>query len=95
MVGAPDGRVVFFGDEVTALGFGLAGIETLGSDAADARAVVQAARDAAVVIVTAELAHRLVATPGAARVVGVGSARSELAPPDFANHVRRTLGIAP
>jgi vacuolar-type H+-ATPase subunit F/Vma7 len=90
------GKVVFVGDEVTALGFRLAGVETRVPDDSELESVLaKAAEEASLVIVTAELAQRIRKAPKDAVLLVISSARGDVAPPDFALRARRELGISP
>lgn len=92
---------VFIGDEVSAAGFRLAGLQVL-SPAADAvtQAVEEAAREAPLVLVSApvaarlpaDLLDRLLGAPGS-QVVVVPDVRGDTALPDLAARVRRQLGV--
>ncbi len=96
MAGETHGKVVFVGDEVTALGFRLAGVETRVVREGELEpALAQARQDAAVLIVTPEIATRMGATPKEGIVLVVSSVRGEVVLPDFALRLRRELGISP
>jgi hypothetical protein len=89
-------KIVFVGDELTAIGFRLAGVETYVTDALGATAVLERARrEAALVIVSAELAELVTRSADLAPALVLESARGETARPDFALAVRGELGIAP
>jgi vacuolar-type H+-ATPase subunit F/Vma7 len=95
------GAAIFIGDELTATGFRLTGIETIVPAPEDAGPVLKDARArAALVIMTAELAARVPAaelegamlaeTPAFAIVPDV---RFRVGVPDLARRLRRVLGI--
>jgi vacuolar-type H+-ATPase subunit F/Vma7 len=89
------GKIVFVGDEVTALGFRLAGVDTrVPEESQIASVLALAQKEAALVIVTAELAARIGKEPKDGVLLVIG-ARGDLAPPDFALRARRELGISP
>lgn len=92
---------IFIGDELTAAGFRLAGVETRVPEPADVAATLAEARShAALVVLTADLAAHvpqaeldaalLAETPAFAIVPDV-LFRAPM--PDLANRLRRTLGI--
>lgn len=96
MAGETLGKIVFVGDEVTAMGFRLAGVETcVPRDGDFESALAQAQKEAALVIVTAEVAAHFAKLPKYGVLFVVGSARGDVAVPDFSNRVRRELGILP
>ena len=95
------GAAIFIGDELTAAGFRLTGIETIVPDPENAGAVLDDARARAMlVIITAELAANVPAadleaammaeTPALAIVPDV---RFRVPVPDVARRLRRVLGI--
>lgn len=95
------GAAIFIGDELSAAGFRLAGIETLVPEPRAAGAVLQEARTrAALVIMTADLARRvpppeleaaiLAETPTLAIIPDV---LFRAAPPDLRRRLRSALGI--
>ena len=95
------GAAVFIGDEVTAAGFRLAGVETrVPKPDAAAEALRAARKEAALVIMTAELARQIpvqeldaalmAETPALAVISDV---RMRAAVPDLARRLRRALGI--
>lgn len=92
---------IFIGDELTAAGFRLTGIESIVASPEHAGTVLADARTrAALVIMTAELAHHvpqaalesalLAETPTLALVPDVLFRRE---PPDLSRRLRRVLGI--
>lgn len=94
---------IFIGDELTAAGFRLTGIETIVPSPSEAAMVLADARArAALVIMTAEFARHvpdaemeaalLADTPTLALVPDVLFRRE---PPDLAKKLRRVLGIEP
>lgn len=94
MASEKQGKIVFVGDEVTALGFRLAGVETRVPNADEVESVLAAAeKDAALVIVTAELAGSSRKSPRRGVRLVIASAKGEVSPPDFVQRVRRELGI--
>jgi vacuolar-type H+-ATPase subunit F/Vma7 len=95
------GTIVFIGDEVTATGFRLTGIETVvPSPEASRNAFAQARQRAELVLLTAEVARHI---PGdeledallaeAPIVAVIPDIRSRVAPPDLARRLRSVLGI--
>ena len=96
------GAAVFIGDELTASGFRLTGVETLAPEPAEvAAAFADCRRRADLVIVTADrarhipqdqLAAALLADPPTVAVIPDVLARVE--PPSLADHVKSLLGIA-
>ena len=93
--------VLFLGDELSAAGFRLGGIEARTPPAGEEAAYFEQARqEAPFVLVTAEVAERL---PPAllARALGAGrplvavlpDVRGRMAPPDLAAALRRQLGM--
>ena len=94
-------HAVFIGDELSAAGYRLTGIETLMPEAgAAAEALHEARKDAALVIMTAELARRVPAreieaalTAEARAFAIVPDVRMGAPLPDLAKRLRRTLGI--
>lgn len=96
MASEKQGKIVFVGDEVSALGFRLAGVETRVANAEDVEsALAEAQKDAALVLVTAELGGSGTKSPRRGVRLVVASARGGVSPPDFAQRVRRELGILP
>jgi len=94
-------HAVFIGDELSAAGYRLTGIETQvpGAEAA-AETLRAACKDAALVIMTAELARRVPAreieaalTAEARAFAIVPDVRMGAPLPDLAKRLRRTLGI--
>src|SRR3974377_2069046 len=94
-------HAVFIGDELSAAGYRLTGIETLvpGAEAA-AETLRAACKDAALVSMTAELARRAPAreieaalTAEARAFAIVPDVRMGAPLPDLAKRLRRTLGI--
>ncbi|HKN30830.1 MAG TPA: V-type ATP synthase subunit F [Roseiarcus sp.] len=95
------GAAVFIGDELTASGFRLTGLETLTPEPADvAAAFADCRRRADLVIVTADCAHHippdqleaaLVADAPIVAVIPDVLARAE--PPSLARRVKSLLGI--
>jgi vacuolar-type H+-ATPase subunit F/Vma7 len=92
---------IFIGDELTAAGYRLAGIETVVPAQDDASAALRDARNrAGIVIITADVARRiatpeleaalLAETPGLAIVPDI---LLQSQPPDLAGRLRRILGI--
>lgn len=96
------GRCVFIGDEVSAAGFRLAGLDCPPTVEADIAVLFRQARErAGLIIITAELAARLPAglLAGALReqrppTVVVGDIRGRAPPPDPAAALKRQLGLA-
>ena len=94
-------RAVFIGDELSAAGYRLTGIETQVPDAdAAAEALRGARKDAGLVIMTAELARRVPAREIEAALIAeapafviVPDVRMGAPLPDLAKQLRRTLGI--
>ena len=94
-------NAVFIGDELSAAGYRLTGIETQVPEAdAAADALRAACKDAALVIMTAELARRVPAreieaalTAEARAFAIVPDVRMGAPLPDLAKRLRRTLGI--
>jgi vacuolar-type H+-ATPase subunit F/Vma7 len=95
------GAAIFIGDEVTATGFRLTGIETIVPAPEDAGATLDDARArAALVIMTAELAANVPAAKLEAAMLAetpalaiVPDARFHVGVPDLAWRLRRVLGI--
>jgi len=95
------GAAVFIGDEITAAGFRLAGVETVVPPPEEAGEALRAARQrAALVIVTAELARHVPANELEAALIAESPAvavipdmRMRVEPPDLARRLRRALGI--
>lgn len=94
-------RTVFIGDELTATGYRLAGVEVATPDAATIGAVfAEARRRADLVIVTSEFARLIAAADLDAAVVAekpvvavVSDILGRTPPPDLAGRLRSTLGI--
>jgi vacuolar-type H+-ATPase subunit F/Vma7 len=94
-------HAVFIGDELSAAGYRLTGIETQVPVAEAAAETLRAAcKDAALVIMTAELARRVPAreieaalTAEARAFAIVPDVRMGAPLPDLAKRLRRTLGI--
>jgi vacuolar-type H+-ATPase subunit F/Vma7 len=92
---------VFIGDELSAAGFRLTGIETVVPDPEKATEALRDARKrAALVIMTAELARSVPAQELDAALIAempalaiVPDVRMRVPPPDLARSLRRTLGI--
>jgi vacuolar-type H+-ATPase subunit F/Vma7 len=95
------GAAVFIGDELTAAGFRLTGIATIVSEPDAAGEALRAARkQAALVIMTADLARRVPADEleaaqiaEAPMVAVVPDVLFRTAVPDLARRLRRALGI--
>jgi vacuolar-type H+-ATPase subunit F/Vma7 len=95
------GAIVFIGDELTAAGFRLTGVETVVPNPEKTAAALAEARDEAdLVIITAEAAERvpadvletsLAAQAPVVAVIPDVLARAE--PPDLARRLRGALGI--
>lgn len=91
--------VVFLGDELSATGFRLTGIETATPQADEAEAAFDAAcARAALVVLTAgmagQLGERLANRGDDGPVIAiVPDVLGRTAPPDLAGRLRRTLGI--
>jgi len=94
-------HAVFIGDELSAAGYRLTGIETQApeADAVD-EALRGALKDAGLVIMTAELARRVPAREIEAALIAeapafaiVPDVRMGAPLPDLAKQLRRTLGI--
>ena len=95
------GGAVFIGDELTAAGFRLAGIDTLVPEPeATGEALREARKQAALVIMTADLARRvpgdqleaaLIAEWPAVAIVPDALFRADM--PDLSAKLRRALGI--
>ena len=92
---------VFIGDEVSAAGFRLSGIDTLVPEPADAGDALRAARKVtALVIMTAELARHVPPAELAAALIAeaplfavVPDVRGQTPAPDLAGKLRRVLGL--
>jgi vacuolar-type H+-ATPase subunit F/Vma7 len=95
------GAAIFIGDELTATGFRLTGIETIVPAPENAGPVLEDARArAALVIITAELAARVPAAELEAAMLAeapafaiVPDVRFRVGAPDLARRLRRVLGI--
>lgn len=94
-----DGRPTFLGDELSAAGFRLAGLDV--ETEVDAEAFRRALAESPFVIVTAERAAALPASLVSAAVrrarppvAVVGDARRAAEPPSPARRVKRVLGVA-
>jgi len=95
------GTAIFIGDELSATGFRLAGIETVVPAPEDVVPVLAAARArAALIIMTAELAARVPAAELEAAMLAeapalaiVPDVRFRVEVPDLARRLRRVLGI--
>ncbi len=95
------GGIVFIGDELTAAGFRLAGIETVVPPLERAReALADARQHADFVILTAEYARHIPADEvdravlaGAPLVTIIADILEQVPPPDMARRLRATLGI--
>jgi len=95
------GHAVFIGDELSAAGYRLTGIETQVPQAdAAAEALRGARKDAGLVIMTAELARRVPVHEIEAALIAevpafaiVPDVRMSAPMPDLAQRLRRTLGI--
>ncbi len=93
--------IVFIGDELTAAGFRLAGIETIVPPAEDvAPAFAEAAGRAGLVIITAALAHQIprgeldaAMAAEAPAVAIIPDVLFAAPPPDLARRLRQILGI--
>jgi vacuolar-type H+-ATPase subunit F/Vma7 len=100
-IGADMGATVFIGDEVTAAGFRLTGIETLVPQADAAGEVLREARKiAGLVIMTADLARHVPADELDAALIAetpplaiIPDARFRAHMPDLASRLMRVLGI--
>ena len=94
-------RAVFIGDELSAAGYRLTGIDTEVPDAdAATEALREARKNPGLVIMTAELARRVPAREIEAAVIAevppfaiVPDVRMSVPLPDLAKRLRRTLGI--
>jgi vacuolar-type H+-ATPase subunit F/Vma7 len=94
-------EIVFIGDEVTAAGFRLAGIESFAPDRQDLVAVVKAEAPTARVLMMAAAAHaalpdtlaRALAAGPAPLLALVPDAQGHVGVPDMEAEVRRALGI--
>jgi vacuolar-type H+-ATPase subunit F/Vma7 len=92
---------IFIGDELTAAGFRLTGIETLAPDPKDVGHAFDDARArAGLVIITADLARAIPAADLEAALLAeapalaiVPDVRFAAEPPDLAGRLRRVLGI--
>ena len=95
------GTAVFLGDELTAAGFRLTGIDTVVPEPEAAGEALQAARkQAALVIMTAELARHVPADELEAALMAEAPALAVIPDilfrtpvPDLAKRLRRALGI--
>jgi vacuolar-type H+-ATPase subunit F/Vma7 len=95
------GAAVFIGDELTAAGFRLAGIDTVVPQPAAAGEALRAARkEAALVIMTADLARHVPADELEAALIAEAPAVAVIPDvlfrtpvPDLARRLRRALGI--
>lgn len=95
------GTAVFIGDEVTAAGFRLAGVESVVSDPKDAaKSLKVASKNATLVIMTSDLARAvpvqelelaLLAEKPALAIIPDVRMRAPM--PDLAERLRRVLGI--
>ena len=93
--------IVFIGDELTAAGFRLTGIETVAPPPDEvAHAFEDAARRAGLVIITAGLADHIprgeldaAMAPGAPAVAVIPDVLLATSSPDLARRLRRILGI--
>jgi vacuolar-type H+-ATPase subunit F/Vma7 len=96
------GAVVFIGDELTATGFRLTGVETLTPEPADVAGVfADCGRRASLVIVTAEHARHIpqkqleaALLADAPTVAVIPDVLARFEPPSFARRVKSLLGIA-
>src|SRR3974390_3438902 len=94
-------RAVFIGDELSAAGFRLTGIETLVPEAgAAAEALHGVRKDAALVIMTAELACQVptleleaALTAEVPALAIIPDVLMRAPPPDLAKRLRRALGL--
>ena len=91
---------IFIGDELTATGFRLTGLETLTPEPADVAAAFADSRRAALVIVTAECARRLprgsleaTVIPEAPTVVVIPDVLARVEPTSLARRMKSILGI--
>jgi len=95
------GAAVFIGDELTAAGFRLTGIDAVVAEPEAAANALHAARkEAALVIMTAELARHVPAAQLEAALIAeapiiaiIPDVLERVSPPDLATRLRRTLGI--
>jgi vacuolar-type H+-ATPase subunit F/Vma7 len=95
-------RCVFIGDEVSAAGFRLAGLDCPATVEADIPTLFRRARErAGLVLITAELAGQLSAEVLAAALreqrpptVVIGDIRGQVPPPDRVAALKRQLGLA-
>jgi vacuolar-type H+-ATPase subunit F/Vma7 len=95
------GAAVFIGDELTAAGFRLTGIDAVMAEPEAAANALRAARkEAALVIMTAELARHVPAAELEAALIAeapivaiIPDVLERVNPPDLASRLRRTLGI--
>jgi vacuolar-type H+-ATPase subunit F/Vma7 len=95
------GAAVFIGDELTSAGFRLTGIDTVVTEPdAAGEALLAARKQAALVIMTADLARHVPADELEAALIAEGPAVAVVpdvlfraAVPDLARRLRRTLGI--
>jgi vacuolar-type H+-ATPase subunit F/Vma7 len=101
MSGAILGSAIFIGDELTAAGFRLTGIETLVPAPADARTVFAGAcARTDCVVITAGLAQHIPMADLEAALLAekpivavISDIRSQTLPPDLTRRLRDTLGI--
>ena len=97
------GAAVFIGDELTAAGFRLTGIDTIVTEPDNVGAALEEARArAAVVIITAELARHVPSAALEAALLAEAPALAivpdvlfRAAVPDLARRLRSALGIEP
>ncbi len=95
------GAAIFIGDELTAAGFGLTGLETLvPTPEAAGDALKQARKKAALVIITADFARRVPVLELEAALIAeaptvaiIPDILFRTPPPDVARRLRRALGI--
>lgn len=94
--------IVFIGDELTAAGFRLTGVDTVvpKDDEAAAEALAEARKTAGLVIVTAAAARRIPAAQLEAAILDLApivavipDALLQVPPPDIVGSVRAVLGI--
>ena len=95
------GTIVFIGDEVTAAGMRLAGVEcVLPGRRTAAEALAEARQSAALVLITAEFARTVPAAELAAALIAeapvlaiVPDVNGRIAPPDLTRELMAALGI--
>jgi vacuolar-type H+-ATPase subunit F/Vma7 len=95
------GAIIFIGDELTATGFRLTGIETMTpAHDAVAKALAEARSRAGLVVMTAELARQLPPSEledallsEAPTIAVIPDILSRASPPDLVSRIRGALGI--